>query len=172
MGQKGWHERGYLPHYDGSEINQHVVFNLHDAVAPGERSGDDVLDRGAGSALLRDPRCARIVAGALLHHDNDRYALHAWCVMPNHVHVLVATLPQHDLGALVRTWKNFSARRINFALARVGSVWAPDYFDRYMRDGTHYETTKRYIEMNPVTAGLCQTPEAWPFSSVGWRAED
>ena len=50
-----------------------------------------------------------------------------------------------------------------------GSVWAADYFDRYMRDDTHYQTTKLYIEMNPVTAGLCLTPEAWPFSSAGWK---
>jgi hypothetical protein len=47
---------------------------------------------------------------------------------------------------------------------------ARDYFDRYIRNDAHYEANKRYIEMNPVAAGLCETPEAWPFSSAGWKA--
>ncbi|MGD9814681.1 MAG: transposase [Hyphomonadaceae bacterium] len=82
---------------------------------------------------------------------------------------LLATTKEHDLSTIVRTWKTFSAKRINEALKRSGSVWAPDYFDRYIRDDKHFETNKRYIEMNPVTAGLCDTPEAWPFSSAGWK---
>lgn len=101
MGTKGWHSRGYLPHYDGYGISQHVVFRLNDSVPPGEREGDDVLDRGFGSAVLREAACAQIVVEALLHGDLDRYALHAWCVMPNHVHVLMATSEQHTLGSVV-----------------------------------------------------------------------
>jgi putative transposase len=168
MGTKGWHSRGYLPHYDGYEISQHVVFRLHDAVPPGEQEGDDVLDRHLGSSLLRAPGNARIVAQALLHKDMQQYVLQAWCIMPNHVHVLLATSKAHQLGAVVRSWKAYSAARINKLVGRRGSLWARDYFDRYMRNEAHFQTTKRYIEMNPVAAGLCDAPEAWPFGSVGW----
>jgi REP element-mobilizing transposase RayT len=166
MGKRGWHSRGYLPHFDGYDLTQHIVFRLHDAVPPGQQEGDDVLDRHHGSSLLRDPRCARIVTDTLLHHDEDHYLLKAWCVMPNHVHVLAATNAAHELGDIVRTWKTFTAKRINETLARTGSVWSPDYFDRYIRNQRQYDAAKRYIEMNPVTAGLCATPADWPFSSA------
>jgi REP element-mobilizing transposase RayT len=170
MGRKGWHRRGYLPHLDSHEIVQHVVFRLHDALPADEpRGGDDVLDQGLGSAVLRDERCARAVADALRHYDSERYALQAWCVMPNHVHVLVATNEAYELGAIVQAWKSFTARRINALLARRGTVWAPDYFDRFMRDQRHWDTTKTYIEMNPVKAGLCARPQDWPFGSAGWK---
>lgn len=118
---------------------------------------------------MRDPTIARIVAETLLHYDRAHYALQTWCVMPNHVHALIATTKEHELGAIVRIWKTFSAKRINETLARSGSVWASDYFDRYMRDQRHYEATKHYIDMNPVAAGLCATPEAWPFGGKGWK---
>ncbi len=166
MGAKGWHSHGYLPHYDGYDVSQHVVFRLYDSVPSGEQSGDDVLDRHLGSALLRDAPCARIVVEALLHRDDQHYVLQAWCVMPNHVHALLATVKNHQVGKIVRLWKAYTAARINAINGRRGRLWAADYFDRYIRDETHFETTKRYIEMNPVTAGLCDAPEDWPFSSA------
>lgn len=168
MGAKGWHSRGYLPHFDGWEITQHVVIRLYDSVPPSEREGDDVLDRHLGACFMRDPACARVVADALLHH-NDRYALQAWCVMPNHVHALIATTAESELGQIVHFWKTVTRRRINTLLGRTGPVWAKDYFDRFIRDQRHFDTNKHYIEMNPVAAGLCDTPEAWPFSSAGWK---
>jgi len=169
MGKRGWHSRGYLPHYDSYDIHQHVVFRLQDAVPPNEKEGDHILDRHHGSCFMRDPRCARIVAETLMHHDPEHYILKAWCVMPNHVHALLATNAAHDLSTIVRTWKTFTAKRINELFGRTGSVWSPDYFDRYIRDQRQYDNAKRYIEMNPVAAGLRDKPDAWPFSSAGWN---
>ncbi len=169
MGAKGWHCRGYLPHYDGSEIIPHVVFRLGDAVPAGERDGDDVLDLGLGSSVLRDEACARIVADALLHDSDRKYALHAWCVMPNHVHVLMATNAEYELGKIVREWKMITTKRINERLQRRGALCAPDYFDRYMRDQAQYDAAKQYIERNPVTASLCEKPQDWSFGSAGWK---
>ena len=167
MGRKGWHARGYIPHLDGWAIAQHVVFRLADSVPEGSTdSGDDILDRGHGASLLADADNATIVEDALLHHHMRHYDLRAWCVMPNHVHVLLQTHRDHELGKVVRGWKSFSARLINARLGREGRLWAADYFDRYMRDGDHYETTRRYIEMNPVSAGLCDAREDWRFSSA------
>jgi hypothetical protein len=98
MGRKGWHYRGYLPHFDGYDVAQHIVFSLIDALpAKSQSNGDDVLDRGHGSAILRNTRCAEIVQDALLHFNETRYGLRAWCIMPNHVHALVVThtRPRH-----------------------------------------------------------------------------
>jgi REP element-mobilizing transposase RayT len=170
MGTKGWHRRGYLPHYDGYDISQHVVFRLFDSIPPNEQEGDDVLDRHLGAAFMRDTGCARIVAEALLHGDGNRYVLQAWCVMPNHVHALIATNAE-------RTWPNRPRLEAfhDTAHQRTPSTnrasWAKDYFDRFVRDDRHFETTKAYIENNPVVAGLCDTPADWPFSSAGWRSE-
>jgi len=51
---------------------------------------DRHLDDGHGSCLLRDPANAGIVAGAFSHYNDRHYLLHAWAIMPNHVHVLVS----------------------------------------------------------------------------------
>jgi REP element-mobilizing transposase RayT len=169
MGTKGWHDRGYLPHFDGHGISQHVVFRLYDSIPPNEREGDDVLDRHHGSSFMRDPRCARIVAETLINGSGDRYTLQAWCVMPNHVHALVATTAETELGQIVHAWKTITRRRINALLSRTGPVWAKDYFDRFTRNDKHFDTAKHYIETNPVAAGLCATPQDWPFSSAGWK---
>ena len=166
--KKCWHRRGYLPHFDGTDISQHIVFRVFDATPAGAHDGDDVLDRHYGTAFMRDPRCARIVAQTLLHGDCDRYALQAWCVTPNHVHALIFTHSRIELGQIVRSWKTYTTRRMNELPNRSGPVWATDYFDRFIRDEKHFHKTKTYIEMNPVGAGLCDKPEAWPFSSAGW----
>lgn len=171
VGAKGWHHRGYLPHYDGSDVIQHVVFRLQDAVPAGMREGDDVLDQGLGSALLKEEVPAHIVCNALLHYDRERYALHAWCVMPNHVHALVGTDERYELGSIVRSWKSFTALKINAISGSAGAVWARDYFDRFMRDEAHYLATKAYIERNPVAAGLVSCAELWPFGSAGWTSQ-
>jgi REP element-mobilizing transposase RayT len=51
-----------------------------------------------------------------------------------------------------------------------GAVWAPDDFDRYMRDEDHLLQTIGYVENNPVKAGFVRTPEEWPFSSAHFRS--
>lgn len=106
---------------------------------------------------------------AILHGNGARYVLQAWCVMPNHAHVLINTDGVNELGQIVHAWKRFTRRRINETLKRTGPVWAKDYFDRYVRDEKQFDAAKSYIEMNPVAAGLCDTREAWPFSSAGWK---
>lgn len=80
MQHRGWTSRGYLPHCDAATLHQHIVFRLHD-------SGND-LAALRGSRILDLPNIAAIVESALLHFDGERYRLIAWCVMPNHVHLL------------------------------------------------------------------------------------
>lgn len=118
-------------------------------------------DAGHGSCVLRDPVCAEIVQTAFLHFDGERYRLLEWCVMPNHVHVLIHCCFGTTLGEIVRSWKTFTARKINESNHTQGILWAPDYFDRYIRDLDHLADARAYIRNNPVKAGLCQNPEDW-----------
>ena len=67
--------------------------------------------------------------------------------------------------------KSYTGLKANRMLGRTGEFWMEDYFDRYIRDGAHYEKTIRYIENNPVKAGLCSRPEEWRCSSAWWRAK-
>jgi REP element-mobilizing transposase RayT len=52
---------------------------------------------------------------------------------------------------------------------RQGQFWIEEYFDCYIRNQEHFERTVKYIENNPVKAGLCRTPEHWPYSSAWFR---
>ncbi len=176
---RGWHNRGYLPHCDLHELTHHVVFRLADSLPPWWRAPDDentidafeaALDGGFGSALLARPACAQIVERALLHFDGDRYKLAAWCVMPTHVHALIYCA-SGGLGGIVKSWKAFSAARINEIVGRRGRLWAKDYFDRYMRDEAHFLGTQRYIERNPVAAGLCGVASEWSFGSAASKSK-
>ena len=175
----GWRSRGYLPHVDAGGAVQHIVFRLADSLPRGVmtklasmtaharmHATADSLDKGEGSRLLGDPAVARIVQAALLAFDGERYQLIAWCVMPNHVHVLAEQAPGWPLSRIVHAWKSFTAKAINGALGRTGRLWAPEYYDRYMRDDAQLLATRNYIEMNPVTANLCRAPEQWPWSSA------
>ena len=129
--QKGWHSRGYLPHFDSTETVQFVTFRLADslpeqamgrialAVQP-ESLRDELLDRGSGACWLRSDNIAALVESALYAFDGERYRLHAWTIMPNHVHVLMTVLPASSLGAVVGSWKRFTARKANEHLGRRG----------------------------------------------------
>tara|TARA_R110002051_G_scaffold160835_4_gene232436 strand:- start:131 stop:763 length:633 start_codon:yes stop_codon:yes gene_type:complete len=177
---KGWHRRGYLPHLDAAAVVQHVTFRLHGSLpasvlqrlkadadgADYQAAVDEELDRGTGPLWLADPDCAVIVADALRQFDGQRYGLLAWCVMPNHVHVLIRQMEGWPLGTLVKSWKAYTARMINRQLERSGPFWAADYFDRYTRNEAQLISAIRYIEANPVKARLCREPEDWPFSSA------
>ncbi|HEY1123785.1 MAG TPA: transposase, partial [Haloferula sp.] len=106
------------------------------------------------------------VQESLFRADGTRYRLLEWCVMPNHVHVLVQTNEGMSLGEIVRTWKTYTAKVINVIEGTTGSIWETDYHDRYIRDLDHLENARLYIRKNPVKAGLCIVPEAWRWSSA------
>ncbi|MCK9540092.1 transposase [Dokdonella sp.] len=108
--------------------------------------------------------------------DNGRYVLHAWCVMPNHVHVLIE--PRIPLRSIVQAWKAYSGR---WALANNGRLalgiageafWMRDYWDRFIRSDAHLRAVVAYIGNNPVTAGLCARAEQWQWSSARRRREE
>jgi putative transposase len=182
-GHVGWRSRGYLPHVDAPHLIQHVIIRLADSLPADARKGldtarpvdrvaivDAALDQGHGRRDLADPIIAELVQNALLTFDGERYALLAWCVMPNHVHALIETRPGYQIGRIVHSWKSYTAIAANRMLGRAGAFWAREYFDRFMRDDEQLARTTAYIEGNPVRAGLCENVSDCRFSSawVGW----
>jgi hypothetical protein len=91
--------------------------------------------------------------------------------MPNHVHVLWT--PLRSLPTLVRQVKGPSALAANRLLGNTGEpFWQSEYFDRQVRNEHEFAKIQRYIEWNPMKAGLVARPEEFPWSSAytGGRA--
>jgi putative transposase len=186
-GFRGWHSRGYLPHFDAPGIRQFITYRLADSVpaemreewAEAKRLEDDrekfrrmeqMLDRGGGACDLGDARVAELIEENLWFHDGKSYRLLAWVIMPNHVHILAEMWK--PLGNVVKNWKSYTASKANGILGRGRSpFWQADYFDRYTRNREQYLKVVKYIEDNPVKAGLVENPRDWPWSSARFRGK-
>ncbi|MEO5958988.1 MAG: transposase [Opitutaceae bacterium] len=100
------------------------------------------------------------------HFSGSRYTLHAWCVMPNHVHAVLRPTAPHTLDAILRSWKSYTAHEANHLLDRSGPFWQRESYDHWIRDDADLAHCCRYTEENPVKAGLSRTPGEWPWSSA------
>ena len=181
MKHKGWHSRHYLPHFDSQDAVQFVTFRLADSLPANARETlkaatrpeslrQEMLDRGWGDCWLRQEPVAQLVEEAFLAFDGSRYRLHAWTVMPNHVHVLFTMLPLASLGEIVGSWKRYTARQANRLLGRSGDFWQTDYWDRFIRNDTHFGVVEGYIDENPVKAGLVAAAALWPHGSARFKS--
>ena len=107
------------------------------------------LDKGLGACVLKQPNLARIVADSLLYFDGDRYHIGDFVVMPNHVHLLVCLLGNTDLLKQCRSWKQFSAVKINKVLGQTGRFWQEESFDHLVRSPEQFCAIQEYIRKNP-----------------------
>ena len=124
---------------------------------------DKCMDTGHGACWMKEENVARIVTEALRHFDGQRYRLFAWCVMPNHVHLVVQPLPGYELPDIVHAWKSYVAHRANKVLKRKGSFWQPEYYDHLIRDESDLAHAIEYVLGNPEKAGL----EGWRWVGSG-----
>ena len=187
----GWYDRGYIPHFEGGEIAQFITFRLADSMpakvlerwrkeldqsseqekALFRKRIERYLDQGYGACWLSDPRIADVVEDTLLLHGERKYKLMAWVIMPNHVHALLRPFPEVELRSIFHSLKSFTALEANRILERKGSFWQPEVFDRYIRNRHHFLNVIKYIERNPVKAGLCRVPSEWRYSSAYWKTQ-
>lgn len=98
---------------------------------------------------------------------NFKFWLHAFVVMPTHVHILLTPLrnesgDSYTLAEITRGIKGASARRVNQANHRTGSLWQDESLDRVVRDDA-YESTILYIPGNPVAAFLVRHPKDYKW---------
>ncbi|MES2476331.1 MAG: urease accessory protein UreD [Verrucomicrobiota bacterium] len=201
MAHQGIHSRGYLPHWDFAGSVQAITFRLADSLPSGvirewQRELQEMIDSedsqisqkaqielhqricryedaGHGSCLLAKPEHAKVVQDILIQDHGSKYQLIDWCIMPNHVHVVIHLLDDTPLGKIIKHWKAPSAVLIHQAEGLTGSLWMADYHDRLVRDLDHLQNALAYIRNNPVKAGLCAKAEEWAFSGTGshWSAE-
>jgi REP element-mobilizing transposase RayT len=125
------------------------------------------LDQGVGACHLKQPAVADMVAEALLFFHGKQYLLDEWVVMPNHVHLVLWPMPNQSLSDILRSRKRHTARQANLILGRTGEAfWQHESYDHWIRSDEEMARIRRYIRNNPVTAGLCQSPEVWRWGSA------
>jgi REP element-mobilizing transposase RayT len=112
-----------------------------------------------------------MIAEAIVFGDSTRYRLHAWVIMPNHVHIVVE--PLRELAAIMHWLKGRTARKANRILGRTDQTfWQDESYDHWIRNATEYQKVVGYVENNPVRAGLVEKAEDWRWSSAWGRAGD
>ncbi len=171
-------DRGYLPHFENRAI-QFITFRLYDSVpkelieewkmvltqesdaeGPSDvarqmhKLVDKFEDSGYGQCFLADSRVADMMEQTLKHDDGKKYDVISYCIMPNHVHVMIRVYEGVSLSSILHTWRSYSAHEANKILERSGEFWMKDYYDRYIRDARHYAAVVQYIKDNPSKAGL------------------
>ena len=173
--------RRRLPHVYSTDRPVFLTWRLHGSL-PSHRafpnaaltSGqafvamDRLLDEArSGPLYLRQPALADMVVEAV-HFNAEvltHYELHAFAILPNHVHLLLT--PRVPLPLLTKSLKNITAKRANALLARTGDpFWQDETFDRDIRTDSEFERIRAYIEENPVRAGLVHEAHEYRWSSA------
>jgi REP-associated tyrosine transposase len=140
------------------------------------------------------PRSARLVLPGLPHHVTQRgnrrqptffsdadYQLYmgllrhwcaksgttvwAWCLMPNHVHLVLVPAAEDGLCAALAPTHRLYTAQINRRQGWSGHLWQSRFASFPMEEG-HLHACLRYVELNPVRAGLAGRPEDWVWSSA------
>jgi REP element-mobilizing transposase RayT len=171
--------RRRLPHYHSIGQPIFVTWRLHGSLPanrtfpPPSTSGqafvamDRLLDTArTGPQYLRRPGIATAVVEAIHYREREqRYQLHSYVVMANHVHLLMT--PLTDVSKLMQSLKRFTAKEANRILGLTGhSFWQDESYDRLVRNKTEFQRIARYIEMNPVKCGIVSTPEEFLWCSA------
>jgi putative transposase len=92
-------------------------------------------------------------------------AVWAWCLMPNHVHLIVVPKTGEALARALGEAHRRYTRRVNFREGWRGHLWQERFFSCVL-DARHALATARYVERNPVRAGLVKRAWQWPWSSA------
>jgi len=146
---------------------------------------DSILDGEPSVQHLNDDRLAEIVQKAFLHFADERYRLFAFAVMPSHHHWVflpdekwseeltikerLKERPRTPREAISHSIQSYTGSCCNKVLGVSGQFWQWETFDHYARNEDELMRIIRYIEQNPVAAGLASKPENFPWSSAYLR---
>jgi len=90
----------------------------------------------------------------------------AYCLMPNHIHLIAVPETKDGLNLAIGEAHRRYSRRINFREGWRGHLWQ-GRFSSFILDDRYLLACTKYVELNPVRAGLVKKPEDWPWSSAG-----
>ena len=132
---------------------------------------EDQLDSGSsGPTWLSKPSIANTISEAIHYRDGSKYDLYAYCIMPNHVHMVIKMISLNKdrqipaLTSVLKSLKSFTALKANRILNRTGQFWQHESFDRVIRNAEELESTIKYVLNNPAKANLIDKWQDWPYS--------
>ena len=142
---------------------------------------DDYLDQSLCKiTYLKQPAVAEIVIQQLERFNGKWYDLLAYCIMPNHIHLVldlsiqippfaleqdILTMEYQQLTLIMKRIKGASGRYANQFLGRTGQAfWQPESYDHYTRNNNELRNVIQYTLQNPVKAKLVETWEAHPYT--------
>lgn len=113
---------------------------------------------------LCEPRIAKIVAEAIHYRDGNDYDLICFCIMPNHVHMLVFVKRfVKPFYKTMQSLKRHTSRESNKIINRSGAFWHEESYDHIVRNRQEYYNLINYIMNNPVKAGLVERAVDWKW---------
>jgi len=145
--------RRHLPHFQ-SDFRTYFIFSTQ-------------------NRWILPPSARAIAVRHIVFEDGRRVHLHAAVVMPDHVHILIT--PMYDsaghnyaLPTILQGIKGSSARSINKALRRSGTVWQEESFDHELRRDESLRVKAAYLCANPVRKGLVASIDDYPWLWREW----
>jgi REP element-mobilizing transposase RayT len=153
-------EHTHLHHIDLPNHYQFVTFRTHDSVDgylkkissstipenKKQQELDNHLDKSLNGAYLKH-NILNLLHHFIMSKNKDYYDLVAFCIMPNHIHMLIK--PRMKLSLVIKNLKGASGFLINKELNQKGTFWADGYFDKLIRDEEHFNIVYNYIKNNP-----------------------
>lgn len=97
-------------------------------------------------------------------------AIHAYVLMTNHVHLLVTPETEHSLPKTLQSVGRRYVQYFNYTYGRTGTLWEGRYKATLIDSERYLMTCMRYIELNPVRAGMVDHPGSYPWSSYSYNA--
>ena len=140
---------------------------------------DSLLDAQTPDTPLTDPRLATILESSFRHFAGERYDLISYSIMPSHLHWLFRPIeswaevavaasrrnqrPRTPREIITHSFQSYTATQCNRVLNRTGPFWQSETFDHWVRTEAELARIIRYIDQNPVRAGLVAKAEEWPW---------
>jgi putative transposase len=103
--------------------------------------------------------------------DKHQCDLHAYVLMPNHVHLLITPHTEEGLGKAMQMLGRYYVQYFNHCYNRTGTLWEGRYKATLIDSEAYLLTCLRYIELNPVRASMVGHPSDYPWSSYHWNAQ-
>jgi putative transposase len=156
--------RRRLPHVHETDQPVFLTWRLHGSLPPNRSFPEATLSSGqafaaldrlldearSGPFYLRQPAVADVIVEAIQYNANTlgHYVLHAFAVMPNHVHLLIT--PAVALPKLTKSLKGITSKQANAMLALTGNrFWQEESYDHCVRNEREFGRIRSYIEGNP-----------------------
>ncbi|HKI47404.1 MAG TPA: transposase [Balneolales bacterium] len=154
-----------------NKLNSKLSSNIQTKII---RAYEDILDsKGGGPHWLARKDIAEIFKESIEYRNHKKYDLIAYCIMPNHVHMILKLLvhnlndgefTDYPLTRILQDLKSYTGLIANRRLNRKGSFWQSESYDHVVRDYNELERVIIYTLNNPVKAGLSEHWKKWPYS--------